>query len=107
MSYLFKCKASGDVLMLGQAGDRLLRIIGKEPATTGIIEATALPAAMQAIEQAILLEERNEAGADGFSRAGRRMSEEPSEVELRRRAWPLLEQMRAALHANECIVWGV
>lgn len=106
MNYLFKCKAAGDVLMTGPVGDRILRIIGKEPGVAGIIEAAALPAAMQAIEQAVLLEQRNDAGPDRFSQAAGRMSEELVEVSLRQRAWPLLEQMKAALRAGEAIVWG-
>lgn len=106
MSYVFKCKAAGDVLMLGPVGDRILRIIGKEPGPAGIIEPAALPAAVQALEQAILLEERNDAGAEGFSQAGRRMSEEEAEVRLRQRAWPLMQLMKAAQAAQQAIVWG-
>ena len=40
----FKSKADGDLIMMGPAGDQVLRIIGREPAPQGIIEVAALPA---------------------------------------------------------------
>lgn len=103
MTYLFKCKAAGDVLMLGPDGDRILRLIGKEPGPTGIIEPAALPAAMQALEQAIRQDERHEA-APGPAASE---ADAAAEVGLRQRAWPLLELMKAAQGAHEVIVWGV
>lgn len=101
MTYHFKCRAAGDVLMLQPAGEQLLRTIGKEPGATGIIEPAALPAAMKAIEQAILRDEQGGAGPAGPE------DDDASPVRLRQRAWPLLELMRAAERAHEVIVWGV
>jgi hypothetical protein len=110
MTYLFKSKAAGDVLMLGPDGDQLLRIIGKEPAAKGLIEPAALPAAIRAIEAAIAQDEANPAPAP----AGPGSAEGPGEAEgedegvsLRQRAWPLLEMMRAAQAAAQDIAWGV
>jgi hypothetical protein len=108
MTYLFKSKAAGDVLMLGPSGDQLLRIIGKEPAAKGLIEPAALPAAIRAIEAAIVQDEANPAPAP----AGAGSPEGPGEAEgegvsLRQRAWPLLEMMRAAQAAAQDIAWGV
>jgi hypothetical protein len=110
MTYLFKSKAAGDVLMLGPSGDQLLRIIGKEPAAKGLIEPAALPAAIRAIEAAIAQDEANPAPAP----AGAGSPEGPGEAEgedegvsLRQRAWPLLEMMRAAQAAAQDIAWGV
>jgi hypothetical protein len=112
MTYLFKSKAAGDVLMLGPDGDQLLRIIGKEAAAKGLIEPVALPAAIRAIEAAIAQDEANPAPAP----AGAGSAEGPGEAEgegegegvsLRQRAWPLLEMMRAAQAAAQDIAWGV
>jgi hypothetical protein len=112
MTYLFKSKAAGDVLMLGPSGDQLLRIIGKEAAAKGLIEPAALPAAIRAIEAAIAQDEAKPAPAP--ARAG--SAEGPGEAEgeaegegvsLRQRAWPLLEMMRAAQAAAQDIAWGV
>lgn len=119
MTYLFKSKAAGDVLMLGPSGDQLLRIIGKEPAAKGIIEPAALPAAIRAIEAAIAEDEANpappapaRAGAEGAALQGEGEGKGESEgdgegVSLRQRAWPLLEMMRAAQAAAQDIAWGV
>jgi hypothetical protein len=108
MTYLFKSKVAGDVLMLGPDGDQLLRIIGKEAAAKGLIEPAALPAAIRAIEAAIAQDEANPPPAP----AGAGSAEGPGEAEgegvsLRQRAWPLLEMMRAAQAAAQDIAWGV
>ena len=57
MLYKFKCKAAGDVIMLGPNGDQVLRIVGKEPAAQGIIEAADLRAAIAALETAVATDE--------------------------------------------------
>jgi len=36
--YRFKSKADGDLIMMGPVGDQILRIVGREPASQGIIE---------------------------------------------------------------------
>lgn len=111
MTYLFKSKAAGDVLMLGPSGDQLLRIIGKEPAAKGIIEPAALPAAIRAIEAAITQDEARPAPAapTQAGEAGTAVQGEGEEegVSLRQRAWPLLEMMRTAQAAAESIAWGI
>lgn len=107
MIYKFKSKAAGDVIMMGPAGDHVLRIVGREPSAQGIFEPAAMPAAMAAIERAIADEEaareqaRREAEAEGRTLA-------PAEgVSLRQRAWPLVEMMKRAQAAGKEIVWGV
>jgi hypothetical protein len=105
MMYRFKSKADGDLIMMGPAGDAVLRIIGKEPATQGIVARDALPAAMAAIEQAVASEEAArkspEAGAPTESPRG------GDKVSLRQRVWPLLEMMRRSHAEGADIVWGV
>jgi hypothetical protein len=105
MTYLFKSKAAGDVLMLGPSGEQLLRIIGKEPLAKGIIELTALPAAIKAIESAIAREEAQ--GMQGEAVQVDPTGTQGEGVTLRQRAWPLLEMMRSAHAAAKEIVWGV
>ena len=104
MIYRFKSKAAADLIVMGPVGDNLLRIAGREPAGQGIIEVSALPAAIAAIEAAVAAEEaaRTKSGA-----------EEPDDsagsdhVSLRQRAWPLLEMMRRSHREGADIVWGV
>lgn len=107
MIYKFKSKAAGDVIMMGPAGDDVLRIIGKSPSAQGIVEVAAMPAAIAAIEQAIAADEaaraqaEKEAAAEGTKLAPR------DGVTLKQRAWPLVEMMKRAHAADAPITWGV
>ncbi|MGY4827394.1 DUF1840 domain-containing protein [Sphaerotilaceae bacterium SBD11-9] len=106
MIYKFKSKAAGDVIMLAPAGDQVMRLIGKEPAAKGIIESADMPAAMRAIEQAILDDEaaRKQPQADDDDEGKKPKGDG---VTLRARAWPLVEMMKRSHAAGEPIVWGV
>ena len=107
MIYKFKSKAAGDVIMMGPAGDAVLRLIGKVPAAQGIVEAAALPAAIAALEQAIAAHEaaraqaEKEAATEGTKLAPR------DAVSLRQRGWPLVEMMKRCAAEQADIVWGV
>ena len=102
MHYVFRSRSDADLIMMGPIGDRLLHIIGKEPAPRGIIEAPALPAAIAAIEAAIALDRRQHVGDDESAEDAK----EPR-IGLAQRAWPLLEMMKRALADKNDIVWGV
>ena len=102
MHYVFRSRADADLLMMGPVGDHLLRIIGREPSERGIIEAAALPAAIQAIEAAVAAD-RREQGGD--SEAEEDLKE--PRVGLAQRAWPMLEMMKRASAEKADIVWGV
>ena len=88
--------------MMGPVGDRLLRIVGKEPAARGIIEAAALPAAIEALEAAAEADRRERGGEDD----GEHDPKEPR-VGLAQRAWPLIDMMKRAQADKNDIVWGV
>ncbi|HOL36531.1 MAG TPA: DUF1840 domain-containing protein [Rubrivivax sp.] len=104
MIYKFKSKASGDLVMLGPHGDRLLRLLGREPAAQGIIEPSAMPQAIAALEAAIAAAQR-----DGEPNGGAEAAAVPDEapVLLRQRLWPVIEMLRRAQAADAPIVWGV
>jgi hypothetical protein len=101
MIYKFKSKASGDVIMLEPQGDRLLRLLGREPAAKGIIEPAAMPAAIAALEAAI-----SEAEAAGEP-ADEDTPPDESPISLRRRLWPMVDMLRRAAAAGVPVVWGV
>ena len=61
MHYVFRSRADADLIMMAPVGDQLLRIIGRVPSARGIIEAAALPAAIQAIEGAVPADRREQA----------------------------------------------
>lgn len=106
MIYKFKSKAAGDVIMLGPTGDRILGALGKEPAPKGIIEVADMPAAMQAIEAAVVADEAETRRAEEEARANGQ-TPPPRGITLRQRAWPLVEMMKLAQRDGHPIVWGV
>ncbi len=99
MIYKFKSPASGDLIMLGTHGDQMLRLLGREPSSRGIIEASTMPQAMLTLQAAIDAAEQTPA-QDG--------DETPaSAVGLRQRLWPMIEMLRRCQAAQEPVVWGV
>ena len=103
----FESKAAGALRMRAPVGTALLRVIGREPAPQGIIEAAAMPSAIKAIERAIAHEEGQpvQAVADTAEVRNEHLPDEA--VTLRQRAWPLVEMMKHAQAENANIVWGV
>lgn len=102
MIYKFKSKASGDVIMLTPQGDQLLLLLGRAPASKGIIEPEAMAAALAALQAAIDADEpvANEpAAADDDKKT--------NPVGLQARLWPMVEMLRRAQAAGEPVVWGV
>jgi len=107
MIYKFRSKSAGDVIMMGPSGDQVLHIIGKSPAPTGIIEPTAMPAAIAAIEQAIVAEDEARKQAEAEAEAEGKKLPSREAVSLRQRAWPLVEMMKRSHAEGHEVVWGV
>jgi len=107
MTYTFKCPESSDVLMLKADGDEMLRIIGRDPAAKGIIETTALSAAIDAIECAIGAIQRHHAQAADAAASASTPAEPNGGVGLHQRSWPLLQMLRTAQAAAVDVTWGV
>lgn len=97
MIYKFRSAATGDLIMLGEHGDPLLRLLGREPAPRGIIQVVDMPAARAALLKAISAEEAP--AEDG--------EETAPAVALRQRLWPMIEMLRRAHEAGADVVWGV
>lgn len=106
MIYKFKSKAASDLVMLGPQGDQILRIVGKEPSAQGIFEVDSMPAAIQALEQAVAADEASRA-ADGGAAARDAPDEAAERIGLRQRAWPFLEMLKRCQAEGAVIVWGV
>lgn len=107
MIYRFSSKATGDVLMTGDVGTRLLHIMGKDVTAKGIIEVAAMPAAAQALAAAVAEDEGRLAQIAGNPGAEVSESADVDSATLRQHAWPLLEMLKQAQAAGEVIVWGV
>ena len=107
MIYKFKSKVAGDVIMMGPAGDDVLRLIGKAAAPQGIIEVAGMAAAIAALEQAVAADESARAEAESVAKAEGKKAALREGVSLRQRAWPLVEMMKRSMRENAEIVWGV
>ena len=95
MLYKFKSVATGEVIMAGVRGDHLLQIIGKPPSAKGIVSPEELPAAIRALERAVVADDSSSDDPD------------PDRVSLRQRAWPLVDMFKRAQAAQTAVVWGV
>ena len=107
MIYKFKSKAAGDVIMMGPAGDEVLRLIGKPAGAQGIIEVASMAAAIAALEQAVAADESARAEAESAAKAEGKKVALREGVTLRQRAWPLVEMMKRSMAHSAEIVWGV
>ena len=107
MLYKFKSKATGDVIMTGPVGDRIMKALGREPQPQGIFLAEDLPAVIRSLEQAIEAEEQARERLEAEAQAKGETPPPREAVSLRQRAWPLIEMMRRAQGADKEIVWGV
>ncbi len=102
MPYKFRSKACGDVIMLSQHGDALLRLLGREPAAKGIFEPAHMPALQAALEAAVA---QSEAAAPAEPAAD--AADAARAVGLRQRLWPMIDMLRRSHAAGEPVVWGV
>lgn len=107
MIYKFRSKAAADVIMLGAAGDQMLRLIGRTPGPQGIVQYAQLGAAIAALEQAVAEDEAAFARLQAEAQAAGEPVPRREDVTLRQRAWPLLELMRQSLAQQQDLVWGV
>jgi hypothetical protein len=106
MTYKFKSKATGDLIMLEPDGRRLLEIIGKDAGSTGIILPDQIAAAVHALQGALESEEaKHRALTDTATAAGDGAHE--FEVSLRQRAAPFIDMLRRCGEEGTEIVWGV
>jgi hypothetical protein len=111
MIYKFKSKAAGDVIMLQPSGDRVLGLIGKDVTPKGIIEPAQMPAAIQALSDAVAADDaarsRRASGSEDREAGDETSAGSHDKVSLRQRVWPLVEMMKRAHAADEPITWGV
>ncbi len=105
MIYKFKSQSDGDVIMLEVNGDQMLTIVGIEPSAQGIITVVQIPAAIAALEAAILTHES--AALRPHEKTGTEIAAVGDSVRLRDRAAPFIALMRNSAQAGKDVVWGV
>lgn len=98
MLYKFKSKNAGDVIMLEPNGRKILEIIGKDAGPKGIILPEQMQAAIQALQDAITLEESRDAEEGVIA------GDAPG---LRQRAMPFIDMLKRNLKSGDDVVWGV
>ena len=107
MLYKFKSKAAGDLIMLEPNGRRVLQIIGKDPASKGIIQPQEMGPAVRALEAAIASEEAEQKAAIEEAKAKGQVPPTFKDVSLRQRAVPFMDMLRRCEKEDAEIVWGV
>ena len=100
MLYKFKSKDHGDVIMLEANGRQVLEIIGKDTGPKGIILPGEMPAAINAIEAAIALEESSDDVSEDEAVPGDGLG-------LQQRSISFIEMLRYSHSVGDYVVWGV
>jgi len=105
MIYKFKSQAAADVIMLQMNGEQMLKIVGKTPSPQGIITVEQIPAAIAALEAAVVshdaAQSRREAGLQPEDEI------EGDGIMLHQRAAPFIDLLRCSAVAGKDVVWGV
>ncbi|WP_126447374.1 DUF1840 domain-containing protein [Sulfuricystis multivorans] len=110
MIVTFKSQASADVIYFGDVAQRLMELMGKEPAERGIVTVEELPEAIARLKAAIdadreahrQLVQADEPGSESLPEGGTR-----PRVSLTQRALPLLAMLEESLAAGKPVVWGI
>ncbi|WP_404301438.1 DUF1840 domain-containing protein [Alicycliphilus denitrificans] len=108
MLFKFKSLATADLIMLEPNGRRVLQIIGKSPDDShGIVTVAQIPAAIAALETAVLADDAVRAAAtdddEGAPDDGRELPRDS--VSLRQRAAPFIDMLRRSAAEDHDVVW--
>jgi hypothetical protein len=107
MLYKFKSQATADIIMLHDNGLQMLQIIGKDDTPQGIITVAQMPAAIAALEAAVLAHEAAQQRAQANDADDEENQPKGDGVMLRQRAAPFIDMLRRAAAEGKDVVWGV
>ena len=105
MLYKFKSQASAELILLQADGDQLLTFIGKVPGLQGVIAVEQIPAAITALNTAIVAHE--DAQAHHAQNLPLESGLAEGNVPLRHRAAPFIGLLMRSANAGKDVVWGV
>ena len=108
--YKFKSRVTGDLIMLEPNGRQMLKILGRTDEgarTRGILEPVDMPAAIAALEAAIVADEQRRKEAEAKALEEGEALPPAEGISLRQRATPFIAMIRRCLEADKEIVWGV
>ena len=101
MPYIFKSSATGNLILLTESAEKILRIIGKIPAPAGIITTDQINHAIQLLQQAIEQEKAQDQTEKSTLTPEESDDADPAwsnrEITLHQRAWPFIEMLKACL----------
>ncbi len=107
----FQSDAAGDVLMLDAPAAEILRAIGRNGSSQGVLMPEQLQGAILALEAAVERAEAEVKAPEAMEPEAADESADPwppqPAVSLRQRAYPVLEMLRRALAQKKRITWGV
>ena len=114
MLYKFKSRSTADLILLEPHGRRLLQLIGKETGPTGIVTVAQIPAALAALEVAVLDDDRRLAARAKEKKTLSHGQEDDVDdtdtqgdsVSLHQRAAPFIEMLRRSAEGGHDVVWG-
>ena len=116
MLYKFKSKATGDLIMLEPQGKHILKLIGKEAGSKGIILPSEMMAAIDALYAAVEHEETAiKAAKDAVKESTKNEGQEAAApvvdgahtISLKQRVVPFIDMLRRAHAEDKEVVWGV
>jgi hypothetical protein len=107
MLYKFKSKAAGDLILLEPQGKQFLQLIGKTVQTQGIIEPQDMPAAIAALQAAIVTQEAEQQAAKEQAKEKGQSAPVFDNISLRQRCKPIIDMLNRCHRAEQPIVWGV
>ena len=116
MLYKFKSKATGDLIMLEPQGKHILKLIGKEAGSKGIILPSEMMAAIDALHAAVEHEEVaikaakdavEESNKNGGQEAATPVVDGTRTISLKQRVVPFIDMLRRAHAEDKEVVWGV
>jgi hypothetical protein len=105
--YRFKSRETGDLVMLKPHGQRLLEILGKDPAGPGVLLPQDMPRALESIRAAVEAEEADQKRQVAEAEAKGEPPPNFESVSLRMRSTPFIEMVQRAQQAGVEVVWGV
>lgn len=102
----FSSPAAGDVHMLDEHAKQILDKLGKTSGERGTISPDQIPAALESLRAAIARDKPQHAKPEDTDDPDERQRRE-QDVDLGRRAFPLIDMLERAQKKNKEVSWGV
>ena len=106
MLVTFRTKAYADITMFGDVAAQLLELLGHSGTIPSAIKAEDVPAALARLEAALEQRRAAEAADEPEDDRNRDDHDAPRKVPLSRRAFPLLQLLRAAAANKAEVMWN-